>query len=305
MDEFTEETTNVWSELQRSFENFFQNMVDHAPRIVIGVLLFIFFWGLAFVLRRIFTRFWASRADDPLLLKFIGNIIFWVVLLAGLSLFLKQVGLGDLAGGLVAGAGVSAIVIGFAFKDVGENFLSGIFLAFRRPFRIGDIITITDISGKVVGLDLRITHMRTFEGKDVFIPNSIIFKNPLFNHTKDGLMRFDFGFGLDYGDDVRGALDKVQAFLNQNETISQRENIKPFVIIEEFGTSTINFRIFFWIEDYHFPYKARLTRTRLMEDLLLLLVKEGFNLPADIVELKIYQKDNPIPIEVHNFKTSA
>lgn len=305
MDEITEQTTTIWTELNRSFESFFEQMIDKAPSIVIGAILFFVFWMMAFLLRKLFSRFWASRAEDPLMLKFIGNIIFWLVLLFGLSLFLKQVGLGGVAGGLVAGAGLSAVVIGFAFKDVGENFLSGIFLAFRRPFRVGDVVTVIDISGKVVGLDLRITHLRTFDGKDVFVPNSIIFKNPLFNHTKDGLMRFDFGFGLDYGDDVRKALDKVQVFLDNNDLVAHKDNIKPIVIIEAFGTSTINFKVFFWIENYHFPYKARITRTRIMEDLLTLLVKEGFNLPADIVELKIYQKDNPIPIEVHNFKPSA
>ena len=80
---------------------------------------------------------------------------------------------------MLAGAGISAFIIGFALKDIGENFLAGIILAFKRPFRVGDIVDINGLKGKVLTLNLRDTQIKTGDGKDVFIPNAVIIKNPL------------------------------------------------------------------------------------------------------------------------------
>ncbi|HAZ24509.1 MAG TPA: mechanosensitive ion channel protein MscS, partial [Algoriphagus sp.] len=102
-----------------------------------------------------------------------------------------------LVSGLLAGAGITAFVIGFALKDIGENFLAGILLAFKRPFKVGDTVDINGIRGVVLNLNLRDTQIKTPDGKDVFIPNATIIKNPLVNFTIDGFLRYDFIVGLD------------------------------------------------------------------------------------------------------------
>jgi small-conductance mechanosensitive channel len=89
-------------------------------------------------------------------------------------------------------------IIGFTFKDIGENFLSGILMAFKSPFRIGDLVQTGDITGYVTSLSLRETTLKSLDGKDVFIPNSTILKEPLSNFTIDGFLRYEFVIGVDY-----------------------------------------------------------------------------------------------------------
>ncbi len=234
--------------------------------------------------------------DDQLLINFIGRIVFLIMLTIGIVIFLNQVGLGKAAGGLMAGAGVSALVLGFAFKDIGENFLAGFFLAFSRPFSIGDVIEIESYKGTVRQLSFRNTHIRTFDGKDIFMPNAMLIKNPLINYTRDGLLRHDFVVGIDYGDDVVEASRVIMDVLSKEDRIEQKGDLEPFIQLDEFSTSTINIRIFYWVNSYDFTGSIATLKTSVMNKVVSNLIKNEFSLPADIVELKIYQEGQPIPL---------
>ncbi len=165
-----------------------------------------------------------------------------IVVVLGIVLFLRQLGWGDVAGGLLAGAGVSAIVIGFAFKDIGENFLAGFFLAFSRPFTIGDLIQVEGFKGTVRSMHFRSTHIRTYDGRDIYMPNGMLMKNPLVNFTRDGLLRHDFLIGLDYGDNIPRAIQIIMQIVKSYEHLAEGPALAPFVTIDEYSTSTINLR---------------------------------------------------------------
>ncbi|UII24126.1 mechanosensitive ion channel family protein [Fulvivirga ligni] len=283
-----------------AFNNFWIAIVDRVPEITIGVVLLFVFIALGVLLRRFAQRRLLVRIGDKLTANFIGRVIFLIFLIIGIVIFLNQLGLSKAAGGLLAGAGVSALIIGFAFKDIGENFLSGFFLAFSRPFRIGDIILVNDITGSVKALSFRNTHVRTFDGRDVFIPNSILIKQPLTNFTRDGLMRHDFIVGLDYGDDIAEATRVTLDELSAMQNITHAEGVEPFVIINDFSTSTINLKIHFWINTYDFLGSTTVLKSTVMQQVLNRLSKEGFTMPADIIELKIYQEGQPIPVSIRD-----
>ncbi|MEJ2006305.1 MAG: mechanosensitive ion channel [Cyclobacteriaceae bacterium] len=235
-------------------------------------------------------------SDDMLLVNFVSRAISLVFLLFAVYIFLNRVGLGDAAGGILAGAGVSALILGFAFKDIGENFIAGFFLAFSRPFGIGDIIEVLGNSGTVKSMDFRNTHIRTFTGRDIFLPNALIIKNPLINYTRDGLLRHDFLIGLDYDDDISAAITAIMEELQENKNIVHDGDLSPFVVIQEFSTSTINLKIHFWINTHDFLGSMTVLKSKIMAKVYFRLKKDGFYMPADIVELKIYQEGNPIPL---------
>jgi small conductance mechanosensitive channel len=111
---------------------------------------------------------------------------------------LYLLGLNSFTNKVLAGAGLLAFVIGFALKDIGENFLAGIILAFKSPFKLDDLIEVNNIIGFVKDINIRETHIKTPDGKDVFLPNSIILKNPMFNYTIDGFLRYEFVVGIAY-----------------------------------------------------------------------------------------------------------
>lgn len=290
--------------LGNAFYNLFDLIILNFPDLIIGSLLLAIFIVVGYFLKLLMRKRLLRRIQDRLLVNFIGRAIFLIFLMIGLVLFLNQMGLGRAVGGILAGAGVSAIILGFAFKDIGENFLAGFFLAFSRPFSIGDVIEIEGTKGVVKALNFRNTHLRTFDGKDVFMPNAMLIKNPLENYTRDGLLRYDFVVGLDYSDDIAEASKIITQALLEETMIEHAGELAPFILLDKFATNTINLRIFYWVSSVGFNGPIAFLQTKVMNKIVVELVKSGFTLPANIVELKTYQEGKPIPVEVsqHNQK---
>lgn len=150
-----------------------------------------------------------------------------------------------MASSIPAGAGVSATILDFALKAIGENFLAGFFLAFSRPFSIGGIIEVVDKTGTVTALSFRTTRIRTFDGRNIYLPNATPIKNPLTNYTKEGLLRHDFVIGLDYDNDMVKAIETVLNEMSRISHIAIEEGLAPFVMVNDLGTSIINLKVHF------------------------------------------------------------
>ncbi|MFT5914599.1 MAG: small-conductance mechanosensitive channel [Flammeovirgaceae bacterium] len=296
---------NIKEELAKAFQEFYGNIISHAPEAIIGILTLLFFFFLARFLRsQIQTRL-PKQVDDQMVVNAIARTVYLVIVTLGIVLFLRQLGWGDIAGGLLAGAGVSAIVIGFAFKDIAENFLAGFFLAFSRPFSIGDLIQINEFKGTVRSMHYRSTHIRTSDGKDIYMPNGMLMKNPLINYTRDGLLRHDFLIGLDYGDNIPKAIQVIIQIVKSYEHLADGSGLAPFVIIDEYSISTINLRTFYWINHKEVTIPTFELKNNLMTDIVTQLTKEGFSMPADILELKTYQEDKPISVSMFQKKLAG
>ena len=137
--------------------------------------------------------------------NFLAKAIKLILIVAIIMLALHAAGLSGIAGAIMATAGASAIVLGFAFKDIAENFLAGIILAFNRPFRVDDTVQIENVFGKVKSMEFRYTKITTFDGRNVYIPNADVLTKPVFNYTEDGFFRADFIVGIAYENDVEKA----------------------------------------------------------------------------------------------------
>ncbi|PHN05051.1 mechanosensitive ion channel family protein [Flavilitoribacter nigricans] len=275
--------------------SYYDQLVSLLPKMIFSVLVLL----LTFYLARKISRFGKTqlnlRMEDPLLAQFFARVIRWLVIVIGFLVILRIVGLGAAAASLLAGAGITAFIIGFAFKDIGENFLAGILMAFKRPFRIGDIVETGGITGVIKGLSLRDTHMKTFDGKDVYVPNGQIMKNPIFNYTIDGFMRLDFTIGLDYGSDLDKATRIIYETLEHIHGILWDEGKDPNVVISSLGSSTINITVYFWIDTFDKTVSSLAVKTNAIRETVQALTKGGIQMPSDIMELKTYN-DMPIPM---------
>lgn len=243
------------------------------------------FYFLANFLERLLKKRLVRKMDDPLLANFLSVFFRLIILLIGLMVIFRVVGLTGVVSGLLAGAGISAFVIGFALKDIGENFLAGILLAFKRPFRLGDVVDIDNLRGTVISLNLRDTQIKTADGKDVFIPNAHIIKNALVNFTIDGFLRYDFIIGLDYGSDYQRAIDVIQEVLPTIDGVLKNRK-KANVWVTDLGESTLNLQVTFWVDTLDDALGDLDIRTQVIIHTLQALDREGFNLPSRIVELK-------------------
>ena len=284
--------------IQNEFILWWDSILGISPSIIFGAILFAFFTVFGKFVQKVFVKRFDKQTDDKLLSNFLGRILFWIFACIGFSIFLNKVGLSGADSGLLAGAGVTAIVLGFAFKDIGENLLAGIMLAFNRPFNIGNVVEIDGFVGTVKALQLRSTHLRTFNGRDIYIPNSSLIKNPLINYTQDGLLRHDFIIGLDYGESIKDVMQEIDSTLLGITEIVHAKDLAPFVTISEFGTSTVNVKIHFWINSKDFIGSTVVLKSEVMRKVIVALLDKNVGMPADILELKIYQEGKPIPITV-------
>lgn len=272
-------STDINTAVAEAFTNFWHYVIQKTPSILIGLMFLALFTLLGYGLRSLIKRRLNKGTHDPLLTSFIGRVVMATMIIFGGAIFLNQLGLGAAASGILAGAGLSAIILGFAFKDIGENFIAGFFLAFSRGFSIGDVIEVAGIKGKVDSINLRTTHIRTFDGRDVFMPNAQMVKNPLSNFTRDGLLRYDFVIGLDYVANISEAIELIMKTLDAEKRIEHEDDLKPFALLEQFSTSRITLRISYWVNSYDFLGPIAFLQTDVMNKVIVALTEAGFSLP--------------------------
>lgn len=213
--------------------------------------------------------------------NFFMHATIWLFSILGLIIALNILGLEKIVVSLLAGGGITAVVLGFAFREIGENFLAGFFLAFSRPFNIGDTIQSADFIGIVKAVELRSTHIRTADGRDIFIPSSQIFNQPLVNFTKDGLRRPSFLIGIDYSND---AMIAVKLLLEATRNVSGvLSDPPPGVSISEFSGSYVQLEIFFWLDVFKKGIDFLKIKTEVMDKCRTVLLENGFTLSSETV----------------------
>lgn len=291
-----ENARNFSNEIFQSLNRYWDQFLIALPRIVLAVVILIVTLLVASYISKLLNRKLSGKAHDPLFGRFISKLAKYALIITGIILFLQVMGLSGIAGGLLAGAGVSAFIFGFAFKDIAENFLAGIILAFDRPFSMNDTVKIHEYTGHVMALNFRTTHIKTFDEKDVFIPNAIVIKETLTNLTRDGMIRLDFVVGIAYEDDINKAREIILETVKKTEGIM--EDKQPFIVAEELAASTVNLRVFFWTATDDYKKGVLLTKSDALTKVKKTLVNEGFTLPANIQELKLYDKKASFPVSI-------
>jgi len=216
------------------------------PNIVLAAVLLVLGFFIAKLIRRLAGRLIAKVSHNATLNNLFASFIYIVFI--GITLFtvLSVLSLDKAVTSILAGAGILGLALAFAFQDIAANFMSGIFISFRKPIKVGDIVLIKGFMGKVAEVNLRDTVINTFTGPIVIIPNKDVFQNPIENFTRSNKRRFDLNIGVSYGDD----LDKVkQVTLDAVKDIEDISKTQPTTLFfTSFGDSSINLSIRMWIE---------------------------------------------------------
>ncbi|NNK87745.1 MAG: mechanosensitive ion channel family protein [Flavobacteriaceae bacterium] len=285
--------------MSKIFNDIFSDLGAMLPNITTGIIVIIIF----ILLGKLFYYFVGKRIQrkwkDSIISNFVSEATKWAFYIFGLVIALNIIGFGGIASSLIAGAGISAIIFGFAFKDIGENFLAGIILALKRPFEIGDIIEVEGHKGNVRDLDLRITHLRNVEGKDIYIPNSSIIKNTLINYTKDGFLRINFMIGIAPECSIDKTRNLILDYLAQNKQVLKSP--APNVIVQELGEFTTDMQVLFWVDilaNKKLPdsYLGHNIRSKAITDIKEILDTNNIELPSQVIEHKMY-RDNTFDIK--------
>ncbi len=243
------------TDLLHKLESWGHSLFLLLPNIVLALLVVVFFWLIAKVIDRTLRRILKQFSVGHEIIDLTAVVVFIVVTITGLFVALDVLGLDKTITSLLAGVGILSLALGLAFQSTGENYVAGIYLAIRRPFQVGQVIRSNDFYGVVERIALRSTSLRVPEGQLIYLPNKKIFDNAIINFSDSGQRRVDLKVGVSYGDDLekvkRVAVDAVSA-------VEKRDPAKPVeFFFDEFGDSSIDFEIRFWIDFYREPdYRA-------------------------------------------------
>ncbi len=224
----------------------YQQAVLLLPNALVALIILLIAYVLAIIAAKTARNILSKFLKNVSLVRFLGALTRLIVILVGLLVALNVLKLDQAVISLLTGVGILGIALGFAFQDMAANFISGIALVFRddRPFKVGDVVETAGQMGVIKEINLRASTLETFQGQWVFIPNKQIFQDSVINYSIRGERRVDLVVGISYGDD----LEKVKRVtLEAVQSVPRADADRIDLFYEEFGDSSINFVVRFWV----------------------------------------------------------
>ncbi len=221
---------------------------------------------------------------SPLFQQFAANVASKSILLVTLIIALSNLGVDTAA--LVAGLGVSGLIIGFALQDTLSNFASGMMILMYQPFDVGHFVEVGDIMGTVDDMTLVSTILKTPDNKLVTMPNNKVWGSPITNFTATGVRRIDLVVGVAYDTDIDEAREVFAELLDSNEGVL--EDPEPIVWVGELNNSSIDFFVRGWVETADFWA----VRSDLLRQVKYYLDDAGIGIPFPQREVWMHEMDD-------------
>ncbi len=270
------EQADITTTLTVKLSDYVTKFVEAAPRLAVALALLLMTWAvvsfLKLVIRRLGARFRLRRNLINVLAMMAGVGLWLIGSLIALTVVFPSI----TPGKALTTLGLGSVAIGFAFKDTFENFLAGILILLREPFRINDYIECEDIEGQVEDITIRDTHIRQTDGQLVVVPNHMLFQNAVVVRTDRDLRRTTIICGVAYGEDVDVARGVIQDAVTAVDTV--RDDIKDVqVFAQSFGASSIDFEVTWWTGSR--PIDIRTSRDQVVAAVKSALDDAGIEIP--------------------------
>ena len=272
----------IWDPLREMAHDF----VAMLPLLAAGLVVFALFVGVASAVRRGVEKVARERSEFPGAATAFGRLAYIVLVGLGMLVAVTVAFPSMTPGKLFSVLGVGGVAIGFAFKDIFQNFVAGILLLVRQPFRSGDEIVAGEFVGTVESIETRATFIRTYDGRRVIIPNGVIYTQSITVITAYDLLRSEYDVGIGYGDDVstaRGiALDALQG------VEGVLDEPAPDVLLWDLAGSSKNLRLRWWTR----PKRANVVavRDRVLQAVAEALAAAGIDLPFPTQQILIHDQ---------------
>lgn len=231
--------------LSDTLNNWATSAIESLPNLVVAILIITVFSFLSYFVQKVSMKVLSRVFEAPQISSLFSSIIRVVVLWIGIFIALEIVGLSGTVTSLLAGAGIVGLAIGFAFQDMTENFIAGVAMGIRKPFKIGDVIESEQIFGTVVAINLRNTIVETFSGQYDIVPNKHLFRSIVTNYNATGRRKIEITVGIPYDQNIEQAVSLIKQGVNQLEFISNKDD--TLVFTDSFAASSIDLKVWFWI----------------------------------------------------------
>lgn len=224
-------------------DSWLDGFVRLLPNIGVAIIVIILFYFLARGLKSVVINR-ANQQERHNLGQMLGSLLKATVIVVGFMLGMTIIIPSLRPGDLIAGLGVSSVAIGFAFKDILQNWLAGLLILIRQPFEIGDQIEVNGFEGTVQQIETRATIITTYGNQRIVIPNSEIYTNSVKVKTANELIRSQYDVGIGYGDDLKKACEVLKEGLKGTAGVSSEKEIE--VLPWDLAASWVTLRVRWW-----------------------------------------------------------
>lgn len=228
--------------LEETVTGIVHQFIEHLPYLFAGVVVILLTWLMANLIGKLVHKLTGHmRQSLSELLVRLAHIGVWLL---GLLLTAMVIFPGLTPAKALGGLGLASVAIGFAFKEIFENFFAGVLLLWKYPFEKGDFIECESILGKVERISVRMTTIRKTNGELVVVPNSFLFKNAVSVLTDQELRRITIMTGVAYDEDADQAVSLIEKTLKDCSTVDTQKPIQVF--LHGFGSSSIDIEVTWW-----------------------------------------------------------
>ncbi|WP_179997069.1 mechanosensitive ion channel family protein [Acinetobacter sp. YH16050] len=293
--EATEKTTQTvinhtakYNDAYSTIDKIMEGFWERVPYLIIAAVVLIVFWLLARVfkwsIRKTLNNRSYTRQNLVLVLNRVGSsaIIFFGFLIAMVIAIP-----GFTPSQLMSALGLGSVAIGFAFKDIFQNLLSGVLILLSEPFKIGDDIIVNNMEGTVEDIQIRATFLRSPDGRRIVIPNATVYTSAVTVNTAYTRRRCEFVVGIGYEDDVQKAKDIILAILDRDIKILSQPAFS--VNVTALADFSINLNVRWWVNTTETTTSASISEVQ--ERVIAAFAEHHISIPYPVQEVKVYRGD--------------
>ncbi|MGI8559917.1 MAG: mechanosensitive ion channel family protein [Luteimonas sp.] len=260
-------------------------MLAALPMLLVALLVVWLAWRIGgWMSRRAALDRVAQR--NPFMRDLARTTVRWLVLLVGVVVALELLDATALVGAVLGTAGVLGVAIGFAFKDILENYIAGILMSLRQPFAPRDHVVIDGNEGVIVALNSRATILMTLDGNHLRLPNALVFRGVTLNYTRNPSRRFQFEVGVGVEEDLVAAQDIGVAELRRIDGVISKP--PPRAIITALGDSNVQLRFHGWVDQRSHDFL--LVKSEAIRRVKLALEEAGMDMPEPIYRVQLSER---------------
>lgn len=240
---FKEALEGMWDKL----DSWFHTLISNLPNIILAILVFLLAIIISRYIKKLVYKVTDKSSLQESMKQLLSQIMSVVVILLGLFFVLGILNLGKALNTILAGAGVAGLAVGLALQGALANTYSGIVLSYVKQIKFGDWIETNSYEGEVIDIDLRVVTIKQIDNNMVYIPNKMVVENPIKNYSTTAQSRVILECGVGYESDLEKVRNLVKKTIFENfEAVEDKDKI--LFLYKEFGNSSINFEIRFWID---------------------------------------------------------
>lgn len=280
------EHTTKYNDAYSTIDKFVDGFWERVPYLCIALVVLIIFWLLSkvfkFFIRKTLENRSYTRQNLVLVLNRVGStfIIFFGFLIAMVIAIP-----GFTPGQLMSALGIGSVAIGFAFKDIFQNMLSGILILLGEPFKIGDDIIVNNMEGTVEDIQIRATFLRSPDGRRIVIPNATVYTSAVTVNTAYPRRRCEFVVGIGYEDNIQAAKDIILKILDHDQTILSQPSFS--VNVTALADFSINLKVLWWVNTSETTTSASISKVQ--EEVIQSFAEHNISIPYPVQEVKVYR----------------